>query len=405
MESGIPHSAAEIDANALHQLIEDAQRYRDYAEMSSDWYWEQDAAFRFTYFSREFEEITGVPKAVGLGKTRWEALSRERLGNVDWEAHKRLLAEHRPFRNFEYPGKGPDGRLLWFRVSGKPRFDEQGRFAGYFGIASDITSKKTIESHLQQAERLAAIGQLAAGMAHEINNPVGFVRSNLKTFENYLEQLLAVADACAALPELTTPLQRALHAADIDFLRTDAPALLADCRRGLDRVGKILADLREFGREGQTDRAAVDIHECLASALRLATIDLAAGVAIAQEYAALPAVRCRPGQINQVALALLANAIQALPQGGGKITLRTGQDGPGRVWFEVADDGCGIAPEHLPRLFEPFFTTRPVGQGTGLGLTTAFDIITEHGGRIDVESTPGAGSRFRVTLPVISPAS
>lgn len=387
-------------AEALRTLAENAQRYRDYAEMSSDWYWEQDAELRFTYFSREFEEITGVPSAKGLGRTRWEGLGRERLGNVDWAVHQRTLSERRPFRNFEYPGVRPDGRVVWFRVSGKPRFDGDGRFAGYFGIASDITASRNMQAQLHQSERLAAIGQLAAGMAHEINNPVGFVRSNLATLGTYLSNLLALADACAALPAAPEPLRQALLAADADFVREDAPLLLGECRAGLDRVRQIVADLREFAQEGQTDRCRTDLHGCLASALNLVSGSLPPGVVVACEEMALPPVYCRPAQINQVVLALLANAIQAMADKSGRITLRTGQDDPAHAWFEVADEGCGIAPDHLPRIFEPFFTTRPVGRGTGMGLATAFGIVSDHGGRIEVSSTPGDGSCFRVRLPL-----
>ncbi len=385
--------------DAQRTLVEDAQRYRDYAEMSSDWYWEQDAKLCFTYFSREFEEITGVPSAKGLGKTRWEGLGRERLGNVDWAAHQQVLAERRPFRNFEYPAVRPDGRMVWFRVSGKPRFDAQKQFQGYFGIASDITATRNMETHLRQSERLAAIGQLAAGMAHEINNPIGFVRSNVETLGKYLSALLPLADACAAQPAIPQAVAQALRSADIEFVREDAPQLLDECRNGLERVRKIVANLREFAQEGQADWRMTDLHASLSSAINLVSGSLLPGVAIVIEGNRLPLVHCCPGQINQLVLALLTNAIHALDGKTGQITVRTGQHDEAHVWFEVADNGCGIAPEHLPRLFEPFFTTRQVGRGTGMGLATAFGIVTDHGGRIEVDSVLGIGSRFRVTLP------
>lgn len=127
----VRHDAGELrytalltDATEFKAMEEIAQRYRDYTEITSDWYWETDVEHRFTYFSREFEEITGVPSAGALGKTRWDGLGQERLGNADWEAHKQLMFDHHPFRNFEYPGRRPDGRLVWFRTSGQPRYDE-----------------------------------------------------------------------------------------------------------------------------------------------------------------------------------------------------------------------------------------------------------------------------------------
>lgn len=378
----------------------DAQRYRDYAEMSSDWYWEQDAEFRFTYFSREFEEVTGVPSSAGLGKTRWGGLGRDRFGNVDWPAHQKMLEAHQPFRNFEYPGVRPDGRLVWFSVSGKPRFDQQGVFVGYFGIASNVTERHAMETHIHQSERLAAIGQLAAGMAHEINNPVGFIRSNIETLGKYLDGLLAVAEACAAQPVLPEAITQAMHAADIEFVREDAPLLLEECRGGLERVSKIVANLREFAQEGQDDWRMSDLQACLDSTINLLSGSLSPDLAIVREDASLPQVRCRPAQINQLLLVLLTNAIQALDGKAGKITVRTGADDSAHVWFEIADTGCGISPESLPRIFEPFFTTRPVGQGTGMGLATAFGIVNDHAGRIEVDSSLGVGSCFRVTLPV-----
>lgn len=385
---------------AQHTLSADAQRYRDYAEMSSDWYWEQDGEFRFTYFSREFEEITGVPSAKGLGRTRWEGLGRERLGNVDWPAHQKLLQAHLPFRNFEYPTMRPDGRMIWFRVSGKPRLDMDGQFLGYFGIAADISATRNLQSQLQQAERLAAVGQLAAGMAHEINNPIGFVCSNVRTLGGYLEGLLALADACAAQPNLPETLKHALREADVEFVRQDTPQLVHECREGLERVRKIVADLREFAHEGRSEWLMADLHTCIASAINLVSCRLPSGVSMECAGAKLPAVHCCPAQINQVLLALLTNAIQASERKTGPITVRTGQADAEHVWFEVADQGCGIAPENLPHLFEPFFTTREVGRGTGMGLATVFGMVSDHGGSIDVDSSLGSGSRFRVTLPV-----
>jgi len=381
-----------------------ARRYRDYAEISSDWYWEQDAGLRFTYFSREFERISGVPTASGLGRTRWEGLGRERLGNVDWQAHQEELYAHRAFRDFEYPSRRPDGRIVWFRVSGVPRFDEGGDFLGYFGIASDITPTRMLQHDLQQSQRLAAIGQLAAGVAHEINNPLSFARSNLGTLDDYLMTLISLVDQLADPPAGADPawrerVQALTHAADLEFLRDDARQLLDESRQGLDRVRQIVSDLREFSREGADERIGENIHRCLDSAVNLTLGKLPPGVEIKRHYADLPQISCRPAQLNQLFLALLTNAVQAIGQGPGEISLTTGVSGAA-LWVDVADTGCGIAAEHLPKIFDPFFTTRRVGEGKGLGLSTAFGIVAEHGGRIDVESTPGAGARFRVSLPL-----
>lgn len=404
------YSGLLVCAERLKSAEESARRYRDYAEISSDWYWEQDAELKFTYFSREFEEISGVPSANALGRTRWDGLGREQLGNIDWAAHRRTTEAHRPFRNFEYPSRRPDGRIVWFRVSGVPRVDAAGNFVGYFGIAADITATKALENDLLQSQRLAALGQLAAGVAHEVNNPLGFVRANLGSLDSYLTTLLALAQQLAALaPDGADPVwqQRVgalTRAADLEFVREDSRQLLDECRQGLDRVRQIVSDLREFSREGNAEWSDEHLHRCIESAVNLIIGTLPGGVEIERNYAALPPLRCCPLQLNQVFLALLTNAAQAIGAGPGRIVLTTGGD-DGALWAEVADTGCGIAAEHLAHIFEPFFTTRPVGAGRGMGLSSSFGIVAEHGGKIEVRSAPGAGAAFRVILPLRPGAS
>ncbi|MBC7860509.1 MAG: PAS domain S-box protein [Burkholderiaceae bacterium] len=404
-DAELSYTALLTDASEFKAMEETAQRYRDYTEITSDWYWEMDDAFRFTYFSREFEEISGVSSASALGKTRWDGLGKGAVGNLDWEAHKQAMFDHQPIRDFEYSSRRPDGRLVWFRVSGRPRHDDGGKFIGYYGIASDISATRRIEERLQQSERLASIGQLAAGVAHEINNPVGFVRSNIETLGGYLNTLLelveryAAAEVAGAPAEALAALQAEKGRADLDFLRDDAPMLVDECRDGLDRIRKIVADLREFSREGEADLCEADLNACLESAINLTASSLPKTIQLKRDYAILPALHCRPLQLNQVFLALLANARQAIGEQAGCITVSSGQSGNGEQWVQVSDTGCGIAAEHLPRIFEPFFTTRPVGKGTGMGLAMCFGIVADHGGRIEVHSAPGAGASFRVVLP------
>lgn len=162
---------------------------------------------------------------------------------------------------------------------------------------------------------------------------------------------------------------------------------------------QIVGDLREFSREGNAEWSDEHLHRCIDSAVSLIGGTLPDGVEIMRNYAALPPLRCRPLQLNQVFLALLTNAVQAVGAGPGRISLTTGGDG-GAPWAEVADTGCGIAAQHLAHVFEPFFTTRPVGAGRGMGLSSAFGIVCEHGGKIEVHSAPGAGASFRVILPL-----
>jgi len=250
---------------------------------------------------------------------------------------------------------------------------------------------------LMQSEKLAAIGQLAAGVAHEINNPIGFVNSNLGTLSRYFGDLKAVIDAYRSGD--AGRIAAAVEAADLEFLLDDARDLLDESLDGLGRVKKIVQDLRDFSRVDRGGREPTDLNAALASTLRVAAGQLGAGTEIVTEFGELPPVVCDAARINQVFLNLLLNAAQAIA-GQGRITVRSGRDDDG-VWVSVEDTGCGIPPEIRDHIFEPFFTTRPVGQGTGLGLSTCHDIVVkEHGGRIDVDSQPGRGSVFRVRLPL-----
>lgn len=257
------------------------------------------------------------------------------------------------------------------------------------------------QQQLLQSEKMAAIGQLAAGVAHEINNPVGFVNSNLGTLKTYIGQLFAVIDAYEAASAGGDPGQvaAARQKADLDFLREDLPSLLAESQEGLGRVTKIVQDLKDFSRVDQAEYQLADLNHALESTLNVVWNELKYKAEIVRELGEIPEVECIPAQINQVFMNLLVNAAQAIDT-RGRITVRSGQEN-GHVWFEVADTGKGMSPEVCKRVFEPFFTTKPVGQGTGLGLSISYDIIVKkHHGRFDVSSTPGEGTTFRLWLPL-----
>jgi signal transduction histidine kinase len=264
--------------------------------------------------------------------------------------------------------------------------------------------KKLAETHCQllQSEKLASIGQLAAGVAHEINNPIGYVNSNLGTLQDYTVDLFKALSAYEQREaEMTAATQAALadlkRQIDIDFLRNDVSKLLSESMEGLQRVKSIVQDLKDFSRVNETTKQWANLEKGLDSTINVVWNELKYKAEVVKKYGGVPEIECMPSQLNQVFMNLLINAVQAI-EDHGHITLRTGHDGE-NVWVEVEDDGNGIRPEDLGRIFDPFFTTKPVGAGTGLGLSLSYGIVQQHGGRIEVESNVGKGSLFRVVLP------
>lgn len=258
---------------------------------------------------------------------------------------------------------------------------------------------------LLQSEKMSAIGQLAAGVAHEINNPVGFVSSNLGSLSLYVGKLMDLVAAyeahSAALPESArVALAAQRRAIDFDFLKEDIGDLLQESTDGLDRVKRIVQDMKEFSHVDHGEWQATDLNAVMESTLNVVWHEIKYRAEVLRHYdPALPSVRCLPAQLSQVLMNLMVNAAQAIETPLGKITLST-RSTPAGVELEVADSGKGMSPEVLKRLFEPFFTTKPVGKGTGLGLSLSYEIVKRHGGQIVVHSVPGQGSRFTVQLPL-----
>ena len=261
------------------------------------------------------------------------------------------------------------------------------------------------ETHVQllQSEKLASIGQLAAGVAHEINNPVGFISANLNTLKTWVRSLLDVIAAHeAALPQLEPAQRDALaamgRAADLDYVRDEIATLIDESIDGALRVRRIVQDLRDFSRPGSGEWCVADIHAGLESTLNVVHNELKYKADIVREYGDLPPVECLPSQLNQVFMNLLVNAAHAIPE-RGVITIRTSSDDE-HVSIAISDTGTGMTPDIVRRIFDPFFTTKPVGQGTGLGLSVSHGIVERHRGAIDVTSEPGRGTTFRIRLPI-----
>ncbi len=270
------------------------------------------------------------------------------------------------------------------------------------------------EAHAQllQADKMASIGQLAAGVAHEINNPIGFISSNLNSLGQYVDDVKRVLGAYEELArELDEGQSEARGKAeqirdlcrevDMEYLMSDVSDLISESAEGAQRVRQIVADLRDFSHVDSPDVREEDINSLMDKTVNVAWNELKYKTEVVREYGDIPAISCYGGKIGQVFLNLLVNAAHAIKK-HGTITIRSGADDE-QVWIEVSDSGCGIPPENLKRIFDPFFTTKDVGKGTGMGLHLAYKIIEAHQGRIKVESTVDKGTTFRIELPIAGP--
>lgn len=296
------------------------------------------------------------------------------------------------------------GNDLW-RMAQRKRV-EQALQQRLHELEAANTRLADMQLHLLQTEKMASIGQLAAGVAHEINNPVSFVRSNLSALAGYAQgwsRVLRCYEAAEAeLGTAHTSVFAAAHAAkaetDHAFASAEIPTLIAESQDGIERVRKIVMDLKNFSRSGDTDWQWADLTEGLESTINIVWNQIKYKATLVRNYQSLPQVYCVASQINQVVMNLLVNAAQAIEQ-AGTITVHTGCNETD-VWIEVEDTGCGMTPATQARLFEPFFTTKPPGQGTGLGLAIAWRVMQRHHGSITVQSEPGRGSRFRAQWPI-----
>jgi two-component system NtrC family sensor kinase len=266
------------------------------------------------------------------------------------------------------------------------------------------------EAQLQifQQEKMASIGQLAAGVAHEINNPMGFISSNLGTLNKYVDRLAefigAGDQAMSSCSDsgMATSLKETRKRLKIDHIMDDAHQLIAESQDGANRVRRIVQDLKSFSRVDLAECALVDLNESLETTINIAWNEIKYIAVLNKEFGDIPQIKCYPQQLNQVFLNLLVNAAHAMEDKQGTITIRTWIDEES-VFVSVADTGCGIPEEIRQRVFEPFFTTKEVGKGTGLGLSISYDIVRKHGGEIIVESEVGCGTTFVVRLPVAGP--
>ncbi|MFC1764036.1 ATP-binding protein [Planctomycetota bacterium] len=383
-----------------------------------------------------FETITSLTHDQIVGKTAQE-LWPERYEGIHHDTDLKLM-QNMVCQQFEYSLTDSQETKRDFIVYKSTFPDTAGRGAGIIGAMLDITDRKAAEAamhqinqtlekanhdlkdmHAQvvQSEKLASIGQLAAGVAHELNTPVGFVASNFETLQKYAERLKTHVERYEALAEqlkdsqdtaLQTRLEeihQATRTEKIPFILDDIEHIFDESRDGLDRVTSIVRNLRDFSRVDHAEhREEFCLNNGIEATLVVARNAIKYDADVVLELGEIPPVICNAGQVNQVFLNIMVNAAQAIKgqsrDSRGTITVRTYTESDYLV-CDIQDDGPGIPPETLAQIFDPFFTTKPVGKGTGLGLSVSYDIIVnKHKGLIEVDSEVGKGTRFRVCLPL-----
>lgn len=272
-------------------------------------------------------------------------------------------------------------------------------------LQESLDKLKDSQSMLLQKEKLASLGQLSAGIAHEINNPVGFVSCNLTALEKYTKKIRSYVEAVDSLiseannSELAGECQKLKHREKVDFILSDLTDLVDESKDGIKRIVAIVDNLKAFSRVDEADLKLADINNCLNSTIQIVWNELRYNIKLHKDFGVIPEVMCMPQQINQVFLNLLMNAKQAMPE-GGIITIKTWSESESiKISFE--DNGSGIPEDKIKNIFDPFFTTKPVGSGTGLGLSICYDIINKHGGEILVHSQFGGGTTFTIVLPIV----
>jgi PAS domain S-box-containing protein len=411
---------------ALSALRASEERYRSVTEQICEVLFETDQDGRVSFVSAAWRTITGFDPRESVGVDLLELVSPEDRPAV-LDTLRPMLRGERAQCTWAARYRTRDGGVRWLEVRTRLRVDEEGRVLGTVGTLSDVTERRSLEQQLLQAQKLEAIGQLAAGIAHEINTPVQYVGDNLRFVERSLGAVLdvvsalrRVGDRCRAVPACAPEVAHAdalAAEADLDFLAAELPEAIRQALDGSERIAEIVRGMKAFSNPGVGTLTPTDINQQLEAALTVSRHEWTYVADVVRDLdPSLPLVLCATGEISQVLLNIVVNAAQAIAaaresgaatvdgRGRGEIRVSTRRDG---AWVEVrvADTGAGIPVAARSRIFDPFYTTRAVGKGTGQGLAVAHGIVERHGGRIAFETELGVGTTFAVRLPVAGPGT
>ena len=374
-----------------------------------------------TYANRRLCEMMGYSCSELIAHPTTDFLDKTNIENMRKHVTSRSEGRNKPY---EVEWLKKNGEVLPTIVSPMPLFNENGEFSGNVAVLTDVTQLKRIEKelieknrqleealrrasemqeHLILAEKMASLGQVTAGIAHEIKNPLAFMKGNVNPLQRDFQQILQVLEkyestvSAQDLQPRFSEIESFKDEVDFQVLVKEVNNLLEGMREGADRITQIVRSLGYFSKSGEEELSLSDVHQGIDSTLMLLSGETGDRIGIQKEYGDLPEIECYPGKLNQVFMNLLSNAIQAI-HGQGKIVIKTARDGD-NIRISIKDSGRGMPSEVQDRIFEPFFTTKELGQGSGLGLSISYNIIAQHSGKIMVNSEPGIGTEFIISLP------